>query len=142
MITPEKRAAALIIFQAAHEGKTCQTRAFGQGPNGPFEIADPWEHAEDVMERPQHWRIKPEPVTQWWSRESHVPAELCWVGKPDVDSKENHGSIVIAVDGDGVTLAGGDRVSHFSWDKIKRNNLVYSLDRKTWHPCTVTEEVR
>lgn len=84
------------------------------------------------------YRIKPKPVTRPWSKPEDVPGPVCWVR---ADSGLE--AMISAVSPAGISFVGpSDSVQSYSWEKFARahGKLLHSTDRKTWHPCTVTEE--
>jgi hypothetical protein len=119
------------LLTAWAEGKTIQFRS-SEGER--------WVDCDEPMlfhhhnNGAEHYRIKPEPITRNWNKPSDVPGPVCWI------RKNNEGIEVIIhcvfINGIGYTDAGNTYRKY--WDSL--SDWTYSTDRKTWSPCTVTEE--
>ena len=78
------------------------------------------------------YRIKTKPVTRPWSKPEDVPGPVCWLMFPGGES------LILGTSDSGIQYAGLDCVRTLPWRDLE--NVRHSTDRKTWHPCTVTEE--
>jgi len=93
-----------------------------------------WVSASGIRlyETPERYRIKPKPVTRPWSKPEDVPGPVCWLMFPGGES------LILGTSDSGIQYAGLDCVRTLPWRDLE--NVRHSTDRKTWHPCTVTEE--
>lgn len=80
------------------------------------------------------YRIKPKPVTRPWCCANDVPAPICWVRQTPTDRAK----LITEVSDDGVMFGYGGTGASWIW--FTNYPAQYSTDRKTWLPCTVTEE--
>lgn len=121
----------------AHEaGKPVQF-CFCLGEEGDWKDCGPtplWEFNSTI------YRPKPEPKARPWSKPDDVPGPVCWI-RHHSSGKEDQW-MVIGMCADGVKIAGAygdwlEKPSTESWSRLRE--FYYSTDRKTWHPCTVTE---
>lgn len=79
-----------------------------------------------------------EPKTRAWNKPEDVPGPVCWIR---LKEKPDWHALITFVDRSGIILAesmtaGGPEA--IIWGPRFRD-YEYSTDRKTWHPCTVTE---
>lgn len=98
--------------------------------------ADPWEHEPNIEAfdfGTFYYRPAPDPSIRWWSRPQDVPGPVCWI-KYGISAE-----MLITVVGSSFVCSGR---SIFGFIEIEKLKLQYSLDRKTWLACTVTEEVK
>jgi hypothetical protein len=132
---------AAEIFNAAAEGKQIEYH----GSGGQWFPNDPFKNPSDVCERPKVYRIKPEPVTRPWNKVSDIPGPVCYLRSTGY---EEGWSMIIGArqdpvlnHGNGILLGGfRDEAVCVRWVELATHE--YSTDRKTWHPCTVTEEAK
>lgn len=131
-MTPQQAKELAPILAAYGKGETIQFRIDGREwkDNANFSGLE-WGRTDT------EYRIKPKPVTRPWSKPEDVPGPVCWVRNPE---KER---LVIVVTEEGITAAAQARASEpvdLNWKRLAAQKWEYSTDRKTWHPCTVTEE--
>lgn len=81
------------------------------------------------------YRAKPEPVTRLWAKPDDVPLN-CWMR---VSCNPASHFFVTEVRGDSVII-GSSQAARREWDNMQ--DLEHSTDRKTWQPCTITEEAK
>jgi hypothetical protein len=127
--TIEQKKASAAIFAAAANGQQIQWSSDTQG----WVDCDPFDGGSriNVLNAPQFYRIKPEPVSRPWSKPSDVPP-LCWIRW-----KGGEQWLVSSVSNSGIKTA--HSVTQ-EWDRLSEEwGAEHSTDRKTWKPCTVTE---
>jgi hypothetical protein len=125
-MTPQRAQELLPIIKAFAEGKAVEQRS---------EInRDEWIPANGYhIDSRLCYRIKPEPKTRPWSKPEDVPGPVCWISGDGII-----GLLIVSFHSDGGGLAAGR--NEYTWEDIEARKLKYSTDRKTWSPCTVTEE--
>lgn len=128
MITPQQLRDTADAIEAHERGEPIECRLWG--------IADEW--AEINPPNNPSWgfdsfiyRPKPKPKKRPWSKPEDVPGPVCWL-RISSDGKEY---LVYGISGIGLTTA----VRLIDWNQMSLPGLEYSVDRKTWHPCTVEE---
>jgi len=121
----------LAALEAAYRGEPWQW----QDTHGEW-IPARSSNIHDTLLRGFDCRPKPPIVTRPWSKPDDVPGPVCWITN---EYAKNNGVsyMVVGIVSGGVYIA------------ISRNTIIpwhelaalwqYSTDRKTWHPCTVTE---
>lgn len=132
-LTPEQlrqNAAAMLAFA---DGKPIQWKHLhdirwttSSGPTSEFS----WNCAEI------EYRPKPEPKVRQWSKPEDVPGPVCWLRakiQPEILM------LVSCIWANGIGLNDGKAVFQKTWDRLFDGEWEHSTDRKTWHPCTVTE---
>lgn len=81
------------------------------------------------------YRPAPNPVTRLWSKPEDVPGPICWIRD---QGQDGFGALVIGIDPSGVeALFYEQKPTLVKWRCLRLRE--YSTDRKTWHPCTITE---
>lgn len=78
-----------------------------------------------------------EPKTRGWNKPEDVPGPLCWLRakiQPEILM------LVSCIWPNGVSLNDGKSVFQKTWDRLFEGEWEHSTDRKTWQPCTITEE--
>lgn len=80
------------------------------------------------------YRPKPEPVTRPWSKPDDVPGPVCWV-RPFVNAVVC--DLIVTISDKGFMRTGP---VFTTWDDTA--DYEYSIDRRTWQPCTITEEAK
>lgn len=82
------------------------------------------------------YRIKPKPVTRPWSKPEDVPGPVCWLRNGPTDC---YPVMALGFNERGISLTRLEGGRNFVlWNEL--SSWEHSTDRKTWHPCTVTEE--
>jgi hypothetical protein len=123
-------AAAILTFT---DGKPIELFTQGFWSECRFTAGD--EHLLfKCMSQGNHYRPKPQPVSRPWSKPEDVPLN-CWfrVGQGEPER------LVTMVAIDGIRIAGASCDSaFFRWHEIAEGR-EYSIDRKTWKPCTVED---
>lgn len=89
---------------------------------------------------PLLWRYRPkhEQKTRPWSKPKDVPGPICWIREARFPTAQ---SMILGIGDRGVDYmcsTTGD-IETDTWGEIEQSNCEYSTDRKTWHPCTITE---
>lgn len=80
------------------------------------------------------FRAAPEPVSRPWSKPEDVPGPVCWIRWGDGNTQHLIGHVCI----DGIKNCTGSGT--IRWSDLQNSTAAeYSIDRKTWHPCTVEE---
>jgi hypothetical protein len=127
----KQNAAAMVAFA---DGKPIEFQA--ERDDGTF--SDVWRYTSNInnIDRIPH-RPKPEPKTRPWSKPDDVPGPVCWLGSSSSQSlHEQH--LISCVCCRGVWWHSGQTHMLSTWEDLGGN--TYSTDRKTWHPCIITEE--
>lgn len=129
----ERKKAAAAIFTAAAEGKVIEWRHVNREwlPIDPFNLGSRW----NVMEHPEFYRVKPEPVTRPWSKPEDVPGPVCWLETTTGAALITN---ILAV-GIMYNCLTHNTARLVTWDDLQKTCSRHSTDRRTWHPCTVTE---
>lgn len=129
-MTPERAKELLPIITAFAEGKAIQWSEDGCA----------WEDTGfPQFHVSLKWRIKPEPKTRPWSSPDDVPGPVCWLKFTDFDVRMIVGIARHMILVSSAVLNGG--ISRISWYEFaQQSSWMHSTDRKTWHPCTITEE--
>jgi hypothetical protein len=88
-------------------------------------------------------RLKPaKPEVRWWSKPEDVPGPMCWVRGPK-RTHEAACSLIVSVSEDGICTTGelnGSASSTFNtWSALRRDEIEYSIDRRSWSSCCQTE---
>lgn len=135
-ITEEGKKAAVAIFNAAAGGKQFEAKNHASQE---WEPCCPFMWPDDVVRYPERWRIKPGPVTRPWNCAEDVPSPICWIAPNDIEPVQP--AMVVSVNAEGFVIVRA-KVEEFTWDDAQKYHFRYSTDRKTWHPCTVTEEAK
>jgi hypothetical protein len=125
-MTPQKAQELLPIITAFAEGKQIEIKFNRPGSEWVPDDSPSWQPDFD-------YRIKPEPKTRPWSKPEDVPGPVCWISGDGII-----GLLIVSFHSDGGGLAAGR--NEYTWEDIEARKLKYSTDRKTWSPCTVTEE--
>lgn len=94
-----------------------------------------WNPATPDWDEILLYRPAPKPVTRPWSKPEDVPA-FCWLRK--LDSKNNM-LLITHIDSAGMFCGGNHSRTVLFGDF---DCWEYSVDRKTWLPCVVTEEAK
>lgn len=86
------------------------------------------------------YRPKPEPVVRPWSKPEDVPGPVVWLREKDrTNNSASLEGMIAAVSVTGISVFTND-ARFISWEKLAK--FEYSHDRKTFSPCTVTEETK
>lgn len=130
----KERALHFAALLTAHaNGETLQTKWTNRADNWDDQAPENINLSSLDTERLE-FRIKPKPVTRPWSKPEDVPAPICWVRQTPTD----RAMLITEVSDDGVMFGYGGTGASWLW--FTKYPAQYSTDRKTWHPCTVTEE--
>lgn len=132
-LTPKQIADNVAAVKVKLEGRPVEFKG--------FKASDEWLPLESVdfnfmfdawLFRPAHV-----PVTRWWNRSEDVPAApAVWIKCFYEDLQE----LVVEIALGGLALGRDKQITE--WEKLQKERATFSLDRKTWQPCTVTEEVK
>lgn len=79
-----------------------------------------------------NYRPKPAPVSRLWSKPEDVPGPVCWLRY--VGDNTNHWLVIGIGKPDGIQAS---ITADISWEDV--GEYEYSIDRKVWSTCTVTE---
>jgi hypothetical protein len=89
-----------------------------------------WMNTEDLTYIHTIWH-RPKPVSRPWSKPEDVPGPVCWIRNNRFSSMH----IVAQLSDDGIWAHG---LGMLVWGTLE--DYEYSIDRKTWKPCTVEEQ--
>lgn len=142
-LTPEQKKHILSIFTAHLSGEKCEVNSF----KDEWTEQDPIQCSIHLSEHPDRWRVAPKPVTRPWNKPEDVPGPVCWLRSTYHDGTPDYRmSLIVGFAGDVsyiTATCGCDPVLHSqNFSDTRWENMQYSTDRKTWLPCTVTEEVK
>lgn len=125
--TPESLEQTAAAMRAAALGKPIQRRNFRESYWRTCEQAN-FTYLDRVEYRP-----KPEPATVPWDCADDVPGPVCWIQQKGNRNAPRMMIQLVATNGVGF----GDRITvHWKYWHELCAEFEYSLDRKTWHPCT------
>lgn len=126
MKATEQQKASAAIFVAASEGKEIEWNHNDVG----WIRCNPFVEAQNVVNYPQYYRIKPEPPAPLpWGHPDDVPGPVCWL-RP----KGGTGVyLVTAVTPEGVETCDDGFAMRHPWATI--DSAEHSTDRCIWYPC-------
>jgi len=132
--TPESLILTAAAIEAHAQGKPIQFRNFVHD-NG-------WSDMDrcatiDMLDRLEY-RPKPESTTRQWNSPDDVPGPVCWI-RGGVNDK--YPSMIVGFHEKGVIMFSCLGEMHF-YDWENSPSWEHSTDRKTWYPCTVTEDAK
>lgn len=82
------------------------------------------------------YRPKPEPRVRPWNCAADVPLSPCYIR--DIRSEALSWALIISAGTGAINATGDGGIHSILYNKL--GEYRYSTDRKTWHPCAVTEE--
>lgn len=94
--------------------------------------------AKDWQDKQRTRRPLPSaPKLRAWNKQDDVPGPVCWIRRKS--DRHNCVAMVVFMDDGGIHAGNESSICYINitWHEVSA--CEYSTDRKTWHPCEVTE---
>jgi len=116
-LTPEQKEQNVAALRALMDGNMIE-----------FLVGDVWIKTSSICKDLPHRPIPLPSAPRPWSNPEHVPGPVCWIRKLSFEAMITH-----------IISTGFFAGSHGYVEFVASLDYEHSTDRKSWHPCTVTE---